>query len=132
MRFSDLMLVCIATLVLAFPANANCFVCDEVVEFDAIRAACFMTDFEQFSSEANTNGRAEVDLSSCAGGDAAGSRGLDAFPFFPDGKTRTPNIELRSVYILDGESLKCLHTILKNRTDPIDPSMRIDLVTTCQ
>lgn len=131
MRFSSFAATWIAC-VMSSSAVAECYVCDEVVEFDAVRAACFMTGFERFSFEADAKGRAEVDLSDCAGGSAVNSRGLDAFPYFPDGTASPADPKLRSVYILDEGALTCLHTILMNRKDPIDPSLQIDLATSCQ
>lgn len=136
MRFFKTVLIPVAAMAFASSSHASCFVCDEVVEFGAIHAACFMSDYEQFSSAAEASGRVEVDLSSCVGKVASGSRGLDAFPFFLDPKTSgekdAPRPELRTTYILDLESLNCLHRILKEHSEPIDPSLKIDLLTDCR
>lgn len=135
MRFSNSVVVQFAATILATSSYASCYICDEVVEFGAAHAACFLSDYEQFSSTAEETGRVEVDLSLCLGEVADGTRGLEAFPFFPGQITGETTLEtttrLRTTYILDLESLNCLYKILSERSEPINPSVLIDLPKLC-
>ena len=141
MHFSDLSKWIGALGIVVLPGtavNATCFVCDEVVEFDALRAACFMQEAEDYMTKAGQDGRVEIDLTVCTGAEAGGSRGLDAFPFFPgndgpggDGEVRG-DPKLRTVYILDTEGVNCLHDILSAWDGPIDPTLTVDLLAECE
>lgn len=140
MRYSDIakpVVVLAAALVLSAPAAA-CFVCDEVVELDRVRASCFLADYENYAESIRSSelGRAEIDLSGCAQSVASGRRGIAAMPLFPDESGDEPDTafqaDLRSVYILDEKGAACLKTLLESRKDPIDPSIRVDLVSACQ
>ena len=130
----------IAFLISVQSLQADCFVCDEVVEFDAVRAACYLSEYSAYIDRAKeeASGRVEIDLTDCAGTIADNSRGLSAFPFFPEQKNSHDGdapiaIEgLRSVYILEEEALTCLKDYLLGLESPIDPSLTIDLIEDCQ
>lgn len=140
MRYSDVVkpvVALAAALVFSAPAEA-CFVCDEVVELDRVRASCFLADYENYAESIRLSemGRAEIDLSGCAQSVASGTRGIAAMPLFPGGSSdkadTTLQADLRSVYILDAEGAACLKKLLESRKEPIDPSIRVDLVSACQ
>lgn len=138
MRFSDLAgpgLALLLALSMVQPAAA-CFVCDEVVELDQIRASCFLAEYDTFEQaiRQSRERRTEIDLSACAKDVATGLRGIDALPVFPTSRDAalTLKANLRSVYILDEKSVACVKKLLEDRDEPIDPSIRIDLSSACQ
>lgn len=144
MRFSDLSNIrSLAAVILAasvaFPAHAQtkCYVCDEVVQLDAKLAACFERDYEKYVTTASSSPSAntEVDLSSCAGSDGREIRGIDRMPSLAD-KLKSPRqasvSDLRSVYILDAQSVVCLKRLLDKNTASLDPSHSFDLVADCK
>ncbi|WP_170334848.1 hypothetical protein [Ruegeria arenilitoris] len=127
-----------ATL-LFFPLSAQaCFVCDEIVELDNVRAACFLEQYPEFEKRISEtgDGRGEVDLTECANDVADGTRGIDWFTKLPNPTGSTdPNLEpiqeLRSVFILDETDARCLKAFLEGLDRPIDPTVRVDLTEMC-
>lgn len=116
------------------PVMASCFICDEVVELDAISAACFATEAEAYLTAAKSSERkiAEVDLSHCAGGNVDGTRGLDSFTKLPSPDGAAPAAsQARMVYMLDQQSITCLSRILAETAPNFNPTAVIDLVEDC-
>lgn len=137
MRFSSLAGLVAALLPLvAIQSASACFVCDEVVEFDQIRAGCFLADYDRFEKAIleSPDRRAEIDLSACARDVATGVRGIDAMPVFPTSRDGRAILHagLRSIYILDQGSAACVRRLLQEREEPIDPSIRIHLSSACR
>lgn len=137
MRCSRFLIAGLLGFGLVQSALAECFICDEVVELDAVRAGCFLSDFESHIANIRNseNRRAEVNLAPCTGEVAAGTRGLEVFPELPDGGEREAvgdsQLDLRLVYVLEETSALCLKELLENLQEPIDPMIRIDLVESC-
>ncbi|MFD0914790.1 hypothetical protein ACFQ14_00045 [Pseudahrensia aquimaris] len=129
-------LLLIGMVVSATPAaSQDCFVCDEVVILDTGRANCFLQRFDALQKDADASPKARilVDFTECTGleVDAVGTRG-GFTPVEPGDVLRD---DLRSSYILDIAGLACVRELLGERLSkglPIDPTIRIDLVTDCE
>ena len=137
MRFSKfLMGVAFAATMYGAVKADDCFVCDNVVEFDNLSARCFVADFEQHLSDirASSTNWAEVDLSKCTGAVISGKRGLDSFPQFPGSDDPSRQVQpkpVRQIYILNEPGAICLKQKLGDLRTPIDPSIRYNLAKVC-
>ena len=138
MRYFSLLFGAASALFLSFNIASACFICDEVIEVDARRAACFLADYHKYiqAIETSGKGRAEIDLSGCTDEEIVTNRGVEVFPFFPgktpDGGVPAAKVNIRSIYILDRTSAECLKNVLEHHTSPIDPFLRVNLIETCQ
>lgn len=94
---------------IAGPAHA-CFICDEIVEFDAITAQCFLDNVRSFLEKAQTdkNSRVEVNLSNCAQG-----RSIDSFPSL-NGRKGDDATGVGLIYTLEAASVECLAAKLQS------------------
>tara|TARA_B100000378_G_scaffold246000_1_gene217141 strand:+ start:1191 stop:1592 length:402 start_codon:yes stop_codon:yes gene_type:complete len=125
----------VLALIPAETSAQSCFVCDEVVELDSQQANCFVENFDAYLSqvESSEKKRAEISLTSCTGGERKGGRGIAAFPTLEQkDNSSARTFELRTSYILDMDSLKCLGQLLEELRAPIDPTVRFDLVELCK
>lgn len=134
-KLGTLLAMAAGAFFLAFPAMATCMICDEVVEFDQARAACFASEYERYLEAArNSPTRStEIDLTGCTGASGDESRGLERmrslFPSEPATVT-APMAGLRSVYILDEPGIVCLGRLIETHQGPFDPA-RFDLYESC-
>ncbi|MGJ8617156.1 MAG: hypothetical protein ACSHWS_09960 [Sulfitobacter sp.] len=111
-------------------ANAQCRVCDEVVEMDQTLASCFVRQFAAIEKAVASapSGRMKIDLSGCKGVQTDGERGgLLSMPSLTE-----PARRLKSVFILDLPYAKCLHDLLTEIEGPIDPTVEFDLFVQCR
>ena len=126
MRFSSVLFF----LLVAAPAGATCFVCDEVVELTDKTAACFEESFDVLMDAIETApaGRQSVNFGACDGTDEASRReGLLEMGELPlDGQK-----QIKTVYILDRASALCLRDLIAGYDGPFDPSVAFDLVELC-
>ena len=106
----------------AQPALAACMVCDQIVTLNAELAACYLQDYERWTSDLADGTRpfATVDLSDCADPQDL-EKDFAGLPV----PGRAPRIKL--VYIMDMPGLECLRAELEGRSEPIDPLAQIDL-----
>ena len=141
MRSSKLnfpLMIALATIIPGIPAAASCMVCDEVVVLDQTRARCFASGYEQYLEAATKSPDrfAEIDLTGCTGESGDERRGLDRIgnDRSPDASARSkkPPVEssLRTMYILDAESIVCLGRLLESYDGNYDPA-RFDLYESC-
>ena len=137
MRYSKIVLAATCAAIFAIKtgtASALCFICDEIVELDAVRAACFLDDYEKHfeAIQSSEHNRQEISFAECIGEVINGSRGIIAFPIFPEGSDDLLKVNgLRLSYILDADSASCLKQLIENIDDPINPTARFNLVEDC-
>jgi hypothetical protein len=110
-------------------AQAQCRVCDEVVEFDAVLAQCFLQNFDAFhqSAQSNPTGRATIDMTECS--DATGDAERGGLLTMPS--LRLKRKPLKAVYVLDTPYLECLRALIDAHSGPLDPSVEFDLFEQC-
>lgn len=131
MRCFNLAFAVLCALV-ATPAAAECFICDEVVELNEEYATCFTENFDTLMDALDTApaGRQQVNLAGCgADSGTAGRRGglleMGTLPL------ATPNTPIKSNYILDRPLALCLRELIAAHDGPFDPSVAFDLVEAC-
>lgn len=130
--------IVLGSIMTEIPAVASCMVCDEVVVLDQTRARCFAASYEQYLEAAtkSPNHFAEIDLTSCTGESGNELRGLDRIgadrsPDTSAGSKPAVESSLRTMYILDAESIVCLGQLIKNYSGDYDPA-RFDLYESCR
>ena len=112
-------------------AEAQCRVCDEIVELDDRLASCFVRQYEALENAvaSSPNGVMKIDLTGCKGGPEGDTErgGLLTMP-----SLTTPIRRLKSVFILDEAYVKCLRDLIASHEGPIDPTVEFDLFRQCR
>jgi hypothetical protein len=117
-------------------AEASCYVCDEVVELDNALATCLLEEFDQHLTrvQQSSDNYSSVDLSHCVGSDGSENRGIVAMPVpgvIYDNAT-SGTVALRTVYIMDEESLLCLRKLVDPLKGKLSPVRQFDLTKECR
>jgi hypothetical protein len=116
-------------------AQAECLVCDDLVEINSARASCFMENHERILAavSAAPDGRMAVDFETCS----VGGEKLD----FRGGVATLPDLDLsskedqpptKSVYLLDSASVVCLRDLIAKHQGSLDPVAKFDLFEKCR
>jgi hypothetical protein len=117
------------TLVLAGPAGAQCYICDEIVELNAEGARCFLDKYDSFRQPlAAGETTVEVDLGNCE--DVQTSDGTRGGVQVMPGLAPRANSGLKTVFTFDDAYLSCLHDLVAAQ-DKIDPTIEFDLADQC-
>ena len=125
-----------ALITLAVPsAEANCIMCDELIDIDESRANCLIDNFEAISSAIGNmpNGRKSIDLDACSidGEQLSARGGLETLPDLGSALAETDGTT-KSAYLLDLNYLACLRQLVDEEPRPIDPEKTFDLYLLCQ
>ncbi len=128
-RFNTLGLA--MTLLSVEAAQAECYVCDEMIELTKPYAECFMEKYEAHleALAESATGRISINTADCAGTslqiDDRGLPGMGGLPI------RRPE-KVKSVYVLDRDRATCLHGLLSEYDGPLDPKAVFDLAKACE
>ncbi|MEM7730487.1 MAG: hypothetical protein AAF311_14670 [Pseudomonadota bacterium] len=114
-------------------AAADCIVCDEVVEIDEARAACFRNNYAAIADAVARapSGRKPIDLDACTiDGEALASRGYIGLPRIDRDSEEMPRS--KAVYVLDLIYVDCLQSLLTKHEGSLDPAETFDLFELCE
>jgi hypothetical protein len=125
MRSSSLLLVAI-TLLTTQPVQASCVFCDDVIDINDVRAACFLEIYDKVLESFVTSGQSylKVNFGVCEGLRADDDRGLDD-------PRDLPSAPSKFVYALDQERSSCLKSHLEAVEASLSPVTRLDLMEIC-
>lgn len=128
MRFSRFVGATALSVMLVLPAQAECLLCDDIIELDDQLAQCYLKIYDSVHALfAEGHETVQINLGGCDGTEVDNQRGnmgiLRTLP--PTGPTRT-------VYKLDEERTVCLKSILEANSTPLSPLTKVDLYEACQ
>lgn len=125
MRFSRICLV--AWVIMGSAASAaECVFCDDIVEVNDVRGACFLSSYDAVLAEVKKTpkGHVQVNLAACEGLTVDDQRGgMGTIRDFSLGPTKF-------VFDLDLDRIVCLRDVIAT-TKPLSPVTRIDLLKRC-
>lgn len=117
------------------PAQAACYVCDEVVELNDELADCLVANFDQHLTRVRQSNEkySSVDLTGCIGSDGSENRGIVKMPVpgSTNEATSSESSALRTVYIMDEASLVCLRKLVDPLKGKLSPVKLFDLTKDC-
>ncbi len=116
-----------ALIVTPAMTQAQCFICDEVIEIDRAGADCFLQNLadHRANAQSSEDGFAEVDIYVCYNADRSGTRGgVEVMPTLPQGDVD------KTVYTLDPGSIDCLANLVA-QGGAFDPTEVFDLTEEC-
>lgn len=129
MRCSEVILGLSLAIGIAGSAAAQCFLCDEVVEFDRQGAECFLSEFDSYRQKLESGEEfIEVDIAcSAAAVDNVNTRGgVEVMPRLRERAIR------RTVFTFDEAYLLCVRDLLSEVGEDIDPTVEFDLAAQCR
>ncbi len=113
---------------------AACSFCDEWIAVDSNTAQCYLDNFEKYLATLKQDGIpfVQVDLSQCSGAKRP-LRGLIIIPGTPNKNkpVKLAKAKFKTSYLLDEASLVCLHKLLKEYSEPLDPKVEFNLTKAC-
>lgn len=130
MRCSSLMLS-LALAAVTGPTQAQCVLCDTVVEMTEAHAACYRANFDDLmvALETSTTGFHTVNLAGCGGSNTDGTRDFSQMGTIPG--PDPSSLRVKSVYILDRSSARCLRDLIDAHDGPFDPRTVFRLAEAC-
>ncbi len=122
----------LALLTAPRPAQAACFICDELISLNAAQAECFAANFADLLAELerDSDRRLSVNMNACTR-DAYSYATRGGILTMPDPQGAAPSGGGKTVYLLDANGARCLKSLVDGHEGSFNPTTTFDLFEDC-